>query len=249
MTRADQRQRELRLVKALIRHEPELSGLLLASVDDDPPDVRAGEDIGIEVAEYHRRRTSRAGRRAHQVAIEKAREEVTLTAKELYEAGRNRPLYVHIHYRDGVLPVSQAALLAEQLCEAVRSAASAAKLPCDIRGDRLPTPSSTCVDRIHVSTVGRGWVCLSGGSVENTWDHIEELMRGKENDLPRWPIWAKRRWLLVVAPAIERVKGLETLLFSSMLPQLGILPPPELGSDFDRVRVLDVATGVARQIT
>ena len=239
MTRWSQKKRELRFVQQLAAHVGDLAGLRLAVAEYDPPDVSAGAEIGIEVTEFLRRRGG-----APRVPVEKAREEITRRAQHLYEERGGRRLHVHVYFRDGPLPMHESGTLAEQIARAVFEQTARAAPSGEVHGDQLQAPASACVNWIslHDDGHGGGWECLSGGSVESRWDEVEKLAKKKEADLPRWPASAKHRWLLIVASGTQLMSGQETLLFSSMFPQLDLMPAPTLRSAFDRIYFLDVVT-------
>lgn len=244
MTPSEQSRREVDHVLHLARHVQELCGSDPTAYRPDPPDVRVSQDLGIEVVGFHRQRGGRP-----LAAIERARELVTEMAQAAYEASNRSPISVHIHFNDGPLPQRELPLLAEQVAGAAALAAGLGRRHQISRGD-LPEPAAGHILSIvaRPCSLRRPWDCLSGGSVETSWAPVEELVRKKEAQLDRWPTWATRRWLLVVAGGADVVRGVPRLRFSAMYPQTDLMPPPRIASSFDRVYFLDVLTDHSVQL-
>lgn len=242
MTRPEQTEDELNAVRSLARHVPELAGRP-CQPGSNPPDVIVG-DIGIEVREFHRARGARSV-----IAIEKEHARVTQAAWDAYKRRGGQRQHVSVRFRDAPLPKEKLEEIAEQLAGEVLQRQVGSSSSTRLRGDELPRLLSSCIQRINMARPGDGWDCIGGGSVENSWDAVEEMVREKETDLPSWPADVKRRWLLVVAPATEDVDGRGTLLSSSMFPHAAVLPPPTLRTRFDRAYFMDVLTDQVTRLT
>lgn len=243
VTRPEQTEFELKSVCRLARDVAEFTEHDVALSPEDPPDVIAS-GIGVEVTEFHRTRGD-----LELIPIEKEQVRVTQAAWEHYKRSGGVPQHVSIRFVEKPLPRRGRSLIARGLADVALDRMTRAASKLRLRGQELPGDLSTHVRWIHMERPGGDWNCLGGGSVEGDWAAIEPRVRTKEDDLSSWPASVARRWLLVVAPAVERVDGMDSMLFSSMFPHAGALPATQTESRFERVYFLDVMTDQVTRVT
>lgn len=246
MTRQSQKDEELRHARQWAVHVPELSALPIVASHAEPPDVRVGDRIGIEITRYLRNGSPRDEPAA--VALEIMQNQVTRLAEAQYQSLGGAPVGVSVFFATAPIPRSERRGLATSLAEAVRALRLEPGVQGRIEPSQLPAPAARFVRGVSVHGRGAGWDCGSGFLVDDSWDGVIARVRDKEGDLGDWPAWATERWCLVVAPGEVHAPGGPALVSAGILPQPDHLPDVDLETPFDRVYFLDALTDYVRRL-